>query len=190
MALAVAGFAWSALYWLVAVPIGGDTAPVTAAVLMAVAGVALSGLSTLPAGYAAFTTAMLLPTAILLVASGNASYFALGLTVALYTLSMNLLALRSCRQFERHALLDIARLAAETRFREIAAASGDWFWESDAQGRLTWISESVERAMGYSRNPTVHHNHPFGSGQTSLQITRMIENLDLTNIRPKIFFDS
>lgn len=57
-------------------------------------------------------------------------------------------------------------------------------------GDLPSISESVERAMGYSRNPTVHHNHPFGSGQTSLQITRMIENLDLTNIRPKIFFDS
>ena len=148
VALAVAGFAWSALYWLVAVPIGGDTAPVTAAVLMAVAGVALSGLSTLPAGYAAFTTAMLLPTAILLVASGNASYFALGWTVALYTLSMNLLALRSCRQFERHALLDIARLGAEARFRDIASASGDWFWESDAQGRLTWISESVERITG------------------------------------------
>ncbi len=148
VALAVAGFAWSALYWLVSASIGGDTAPVTAAVLMAVAGVALSGLSTLPAGYAAFTTAMLLPTAILLVASGNTSYFALGLTVALYTLSMNLLALRSCRQFERHALLDIARLGAETRFRDIASASGDWFWESDVDGRLTWISDSVERITG------------------------------------------
>ena len=148
VALAAAGFAWSALYWLVAAHAGNDWGLVSAVVLMAVAGVALSGLSTLPGAYSIFIATMLLPPAVLLTAMGGASNLALGLTLALYALAMILLAMRTCRNFERHALLDIARLHAESRFRDIAAASGDWFWEGDAAGRLTWVSDSVERISG------------------------------------------
>ncbi len=34
------------------------------------------------------------------------------------------------------------------RFTDFARASGDWFWETDAQGRFTWMSDGVERAVG------------------------------------------
>jgi PAS domain S-box-containing protein len=37
---------------------------------------------------------------------------------------------------------------SEARFRDFARASGDWFWETDAQGRFTWMSESVEQVTG------------------------------------------
>lgn len=148
VALAVAGLAWSALYWLVAVHADADGGLVSAAVLMAVAGVALGGLSTLPVGYAAFTSTMLLPPALMLAGTGGWANVALAVTLVLYVLTMSLLAVRTCRQFERHALLDMARLRAEARFRDIAVASGDWFWEGDAEGRLTCISDSVERITG------------------------------------------
>ncbi|MBI3376534.1 MAG: PAS domain S-box protein [Betaproteobacteria bacterium] len=41
-----------------------------------------------------------------------------------------------------------ARQESEARFRDFAEASGDWLWEGDADGRLTWISDSVERITG------------------------------------------
>ncbi len=37
---------------------------------------------------------------------------------------------------------------SDTRFLDIASVSADWFWESDAEGRLTWISDAVERITG------------------------------------------
>ncbi|MGF1447007.1 MAG: PAS domain S-box protein [Pikeienuella sp.] len=41
-----------------------------------------------------------------------------------------------------------ARDAAETRLFDIAAVSADWFWEQDAQGRFTYLSESFARSTG------------------------------------------
>ncbi len=41
-----------------------------------------------------------------------------------------------------------ARDAAETRFFDIAAVSSDWFWEQDAEGRFTFLSESFARSTG------------------------------------------
>lgn len=40
---------------------------------------------------------------------------------------------------------------SEARFRDFAAAGGEWFWESDAQGNYTWFSEEVERVTGFPR---------------------------------------
>jgi PAS domain S-box-containing protein len=37
---------------------------------------------------------------------------------------------------------------SEARFRAFARASGDWFWETDAEGRYTWVSPEVEQAIG------------------------------------------
>lgn len=36
----------------------------------------------------------------------------------------------------------------ENRFRDIASSTSDWFWETDAEGRLTFISESIARVLG------------------------------------------
>ncbi len=37
---------------------------------------------------------------------------------------------------------------SEARFRDFASASGDWFWETDAEGRFTWMSEAAGQVMG------------------------------------------
>lgn len=39
---------------------------------------------------------------------------------------------------------------SEQRFRDIAEVSGDWIWEVDAEGRYTYVSEGVQRMLGYS----------------------------------------
>ena len=51
------------------------------------------------------------------------------------------------REDELRAAL-AARDAAEQRFFDIASVSADWFWEQDAEGRFTYISESFERTTG------------------------------------------
>lgn len=40
------------------------------------------------------------------------------------------------------------RRESEVRFRDFAEASADWFWETDADLRFTYVSDSVERVMG------------------------------------------
>jgi diguanylate cyclase (GGDEF)-like protein/PAS domain S-box-containing protein len=39
----------------------------------------------------------------------------------------------------------------EQRFRDVAEAAGEYVWESDAEGRFTYLSERVEAVLGYSR---------------------------------------
>ena len=36
----------------------------------------------------------------------------------------------------------------EQQFRDFAEASGDWFWETDAEHRFTWFSDRVEEITG------------------------------------------
>ena len=43
---------------------------------------------------------------------------------------------------------EMALLESEHRFRDFASASAEWYWETDAQGRYTWISESLETISG------------------------------------------
>jgi PAS domain S-box-containing protein len=39
---------------------------------------------------------------------------------------------------------------SEERFRDIVSSLGDWVWESDDQGRLTYCSPQVEQILGYT----------------------------------------
>jgi diguanylate cyclase (GGDEF)-like protein/PAS domain S-box-containing protein len=39
----------------------------------------------------------------------------------------------------------------EQRFRDVAEASGEYVWETDSAWRFTYLSERVERVLGYSR---------------------------------------
>ncbi len=48
---------------------------------------------------------------------------------------------------ERHRTL-AALQASESRFRDFAAASADWYWETDAEGRTTWISDTYYERTG------------------------------------------
>ena len=40
----------------------------------------------------------------------------------------------------------------EQRFRDVADSSGEYVWETDAEGRYTYLSERVEAVLGYSRH--------------------------------------
>ncbi|MFM7275905.1 MAG: PAS domain S-box protein, partial [Gammaproteobacteria bacterium] len=42
--------------------------------------------------------------------------------------------------------------ASERRFREIAEMSGDWLWETDIDGRLSYVSPNAERALRMPRD--------------------------------------
>lgn len=55
-------------------------------------------------------------------------------------------------------LRDLRRHAHEDRVRAASRVGSDWLWESDADGVLTWISESVEQHTGWpaSRETGAH----------------------------------
>lgn len=38
---------------------------------------------------------------------------------------------------------------SETRFRGLVESTSDWIWETDSQGRYTYVSPQVERILGY-----------------------------------------
>ena len=63
-------------------------------------------------------------------------------------------------------VLDHARKAARTieageaRFRDIAEASADWIWETDAEGRLVFVSERFAEMMGLASQTLLMR--PFG----------------------------
>jgi PAS domain S-box-containing protein len=42
-----------------------------------------------------------------------------------------------------------ARYESEQRFHDIVEASADWIWEVDAAGRYTYVSDTVEKVLGY-----------------------------------------
>ncbi|KAF0117831.1 MAG: Signal transduction histidine kinase [Rhodospirillaceae bacterium] len=43
---------------------------------------------------------------------------------------------------------EVHRRAGESRFRDIAVSTSDWFWETDANGHLTFISERIASILG------------------------------------------
>jgi PAS domain-containing protein len=53
---------------------------------------------------------------------------------------------------------DLRRLSQsqhnETRFRDLTALSADWFWETDAEYRTTWISGGATVATFFGDIPT------------------------------------
>ena len=59
----------------------------------------------------------------------------------------------------------------EQRFKDFAEIASDWFWETDAELRFTWMSEHVEKVLGVS--PEWHY------GKTREQIG-IPEDIDLT----------
>ena len=44
-----------------------------------------------------------------------------------------------------------ALITSEERFRDVAEASSDWIWETNSQGRFTYLSERFEEVTGLSR---------------------------------------
>ena len=50
--------------------------------------------------------------------------------------------------------------AGEARFRDVAEASADWIWETDAKGRLAFVSERFAEVMGVA--PETFLMRPLG----------------------------
>ena len=48
---------------------------------------------------------------------------------------------------------------SQTRFMEVAANSGEWIWEVDAQGLYTYSSPAVEAILGYTPEEVVGKKH-------------------------------
>jgi len=47
-----------------------------------------------------------------------------------------------------HRQIETALERSEQRFQDFARASGDWFWETDASGKFTWVSDAIEQHTG------------------------------------------
>ncbi len=45
---------------------------------------------------------------------------------------------------------EAALAVSERRFRNMALTSSDWIWQIDAEGKYTYISDSIARTLGYS----------------------------------------
>ncbi|HKC30419.1 MAG TPA: PAS domain-containing protein, partial [Burkholderiales bacterium] len=60
---------------------------------------------------------------------------------------MHLASRRTSRQL-------IELTASEARFRDLTELSADWFWETDAQHRITWISAGGSVATFFGNMPT------------------------------------
>ncbi|TVR87937.1 MAG: EAL domain-containing protein [Spirochaetaceae bacterium] len=67
----------------------------------------------------------------------------------IYVANQNLI-LASIRDVteDRAALNNLRR--ARKRFEDVAYASGDWIWETDRKGKLTYVSPRVEAYLGYT----------------------------------------
>ncbi len=55
---------------------------------------------------------------------------------------------------------ELALHASEERFRDIATAAGEYIWETDTEGRYTFVTEPVEDLLGRSREALIGHR-PF-----------------------------
>ncbi|MEO4048167.1 EAL domain-containing protein [Pseudomonas sp. CAU 1711] len=76
-----------------------------------------------------------------------------GLTLAVLTGLVLRHALRAARLMDAgyarlaHSRAELA--ASEARFRDVAEIASDWFWETDAERRLTYLSERFEAVTGH-----------------------------------------
>lgn len=55
-----------------------------------------------------------------------------------------------CRDITRERQEREERYRSESRFRSLTHISSDWYWETDTEDRLTFVSEGIENAIGIS----------------------------------------
>src|SRR5690606_23669852 len=54
--------------------------------------------------------------------------------------------------------------ASESKFRELTQLSSDWIWETDAQHRLSWLSDSVDAVLGQWKRRWIGRRRWEGDG--------------------------
>ncbi|WP_122423396.1 bifunctional diguanylate cyclase/phosphodiesterase [Pseudomonas viridiflava] len=57
------------------------------------------------------------------------------------------------RQFDLITQSRAALLSSEERFRNVAESASDWVWETDAELRITYLSERFTRVTGHASHP-------------------------------------
>ncbi|MHC8333136.1 bifunctional diguanylate cyclase/phosphodiesterase [Pseudomonas sp. LB3P25] len=78
-----------------------------------------------------------------------------GLTIFLMTWIMQRRNTKAARALDgNHELLRNSQAAlaiSESRFRDVAEVSSDWIWETDTEGRVTYLSDRFETVTGLSK---------------------------------------
>ena len=138
-------------------PLGHDAATVLVAARIGFAIATAITFSTLPVAALACWAGLLLP-ALALYASPPLALSAACLTV--FPVAMVLTDMRRRRHFvRRRAASSRAAHQASLLLTEFEASGRGWFWETDASGRLTYISAELAEALG--RRPTDLLGSPF-----------------------------
>jgi diguanylate cyclase (GGDEF)-like protein/PAS domain S-box-containing protein len=110
------------------------------------------------------------PVGMLNLYAGETGFFDDEMVALLEKLSMNLsFALENFLNEEARQAAVAALRESETRFRDFAAAAGEFVWESDLSGRLTYLSSRVLSVWGYSDQELIGHTPaefmPPGEGE-------------------------
>ena len=84
-----------------------------------------------------------------------------------------------------------AIVESETRFRDVADASSDWIFETDAEGRLTWISDRFIALTGIpvgeiEGRPLVDLLLPMSGDEQSLELDRALQEQRLFRDLPAL----
>ena len=74
----------------------------------------------------------------------------------------------TARDITDRILAEKAVIESEERFREFAEFSSDWLWETDGQGRFTYISDRAQDLLGFRRDDVIGKNcEDLSSGQSN-----------------------
>lgn len=90
----------------------------------------------------------------------------LALSVVLWGIAITV-GLRIARNADRN---EVAVIQSKARFQDIADTAADWIWETDADGRFTFVSQNIEDLLQVDRASVVgaQQNHVLsGAGVTA-----------------------
>ncbi|MCF8179177.1 MAG: PAS domain S-box protein [Sulfuritalea sp.] len=85
----------------------------------------------------------------------DGSEFALELSLGQWRTDQGLFFTGVMRDVTERTTYEESIRASEKRFYDIARISADWFWEIDAEGRYTYVSDSVFELLGYTPDEIV-----------------------------------
>ncbi|MBF0411707.1 MAG: response regulator [Desulfamplus sp.] len=79
------------------------------------------------------------------------------------------------KELEYRTSVESSLRESRERFRDIALSTGDWIWETDQDGRYTYLSDNVEQLIGYAAYELInkHFSHLM-SPDTSTHTLKII----------------
>jgi PAS domain S-box-containing protein len=90
----------------------------------------------------------------------NGSVFPMELSVAETTHNSRRIFVGIIRDITQRQLAELRIKQSEERFRDFAEAASDWYWETDAAFRFSYISRSVSETMGLPQEAFLGHTLP------------------------------